>query len=367
MIKRPVTIDLRSDAVTRPTEGMWAAMRADHLDWSKQEDRSVMLTEGLAADITGKEAAILVPSGTMANTLALLCWTRAGDEFITDEGAHVVVSEDHAFARLAGIYPRRLAGLNGHLQADQVQTAVDDQRLGHKARTSLVWLENTHNASGGTVTDPKTIYAVSSVAHSSGAMVHLDGARLFNACTSLQASPRDLLDPVDSVTVNLNKALSAPAGALLCGPAPFIREARARAVGLGGILSQAGLMAAAGRIALETMTDRIAEDHLTATHLAEGVRGLGPFIVPQSIDTNIVMVGVGGGLSSSFVLRILARSGVGALAYDEHTIRLVTHRHIQEQHVVSVIDAFSMSADALVPQTAKTQESLPIESTSEER
>jgi len=195
----------------------------------------------------------------------------------------------------------------------------------------------------------------------------LDGARLFNACTFLKVSPRDLVDPVDSVTINLNKALSAPAGALLCGPRHLIDEARARAVGLGGILSQAGLMAAAGRIALERMTDRIAQDHLTASKLAEGLRGLGQFILPASIDTNIVMVGMSGGLSSSFILPVLANCGVQALAYNEHTIRLVTHRHIQEQDVVPVIDAFAIAADTQTPPNGERRKDPSLDHKNEER
>jgi threonine aldolase len=233
-------IDLRSDAITRPTARMWERMRADPLDWSKASDKTVRaLEERVSADLQ-VEAAILLPTGTMANVLALLCRTRPGQGFVAEARTHVIVSEDQAFARLASIVPRVVSAATGHPLPKDVGDVISERWMSHQVSTTLVWLENTHNAAGGTVAPPQLIQSVGTVAASHGAAIHIDGARLFNAAVALEVNISDFVPPGASVTINLNKALSAPAGALLCGPRDLVDQARDRSLGLGGAMSNTG-------------------------------------------------------------------------------------------------------------------------------
>lgn len=340
MIDGEGAVDLRSDSVTRPTEEMWAAMRAEDLDWSRRGGRRAERVEELAAALTGSEAALLVPTGTMANTLALLCWGGAGRQFVAEDRAHVLVSEDCAFARLAGMFPLRIPEQDGHLQPDRLGRALAETRLGHHTPTSLVWLENTHNFAGGTVAGQQLIESVVAVARSARAVVHMDGARIFNAAAALALPVSALTARLDSVAINVNKALSAPAGAFLCGSAAMIDEARERVVGLGGRLGQYGTIAAAAEVALTTMTERVGEDHEVARLLADELRRLEWLTLPASVPTNIVMVGLPDSVSASPALEALAADGVLALAMDPRTLRLVTHRHVGEGEVRRAVRAF---------------------------
>jgi threonine aldolase len=334
------TVDLRSDAVTRPTERMWTAMRADPLQWSRIADATVRRLEERAAGLLGTADALLTPSGTMGNVLALLAWTRHGDRFIAERRSHVITSEDQAFARLAGLHAELLPGDRGRLSPDQVAAALASRHLGVATRTPLVWLENTHTAAGGCATSAARIRAIEAAAGASGAAVHLDGARLFNAAIALDTPARSFVPERGSVTINLNKGLSAPAGGVLCGPSDLIREARQRMLGLGGVLSNAGLLAAAGLVALEDeMIERLRDDHDIAAALAQALSEL-PDVTLQRPETNIVRLELPSGIAASDAVAQLARNGVLALPYGEGTIRLVTHRHIEARHIMRVVAAF---------------------------
>lgn len=333
-------VDLRSDAITRPTEAMWEAMRADPLDWSRLGDRTVRLLEDRGAELLDTEAAVFAPTGTMANTMALLAVTRPGDRFLTDRRAHVVISEDRSFARLAGLYPELLPGERGHPSPEQVATALDSRHLDTATRTPLVWLENSHTAAGGTVAKPEVVLAVAAVASDRGAAVHIDGARLFNAADALGVSPAGLIPKGASITVNLNKGLGAPAGALLCGPRTMISEARARLLGLGGVLANAGLVAAAGLIALKQESlVQLAADNARARELADALSKLADLRV-STPETNIVFVDLPTNVGVKLAKSILAGEGVLALSYGESTIRLVTNRHVETKHLDQIVEAF---------------------------
>jgi threonine aldolase len=334
-------IDLRSDAITRPTERMWTAMQADPLQWSRISDATVRALEERAAGLLGTEDALLTPSGTMANTLALLAWTRHGDRFIAEQRAHVVTSEDQAFARLAGLHAELLPGDGGQLSPDQVAAALASRHLGRATRTPLVWLENTHTAAGGRVTRAAQIRAIEAAARESGAAVHLDGARLFNAAVAQDTPARSFVPERGSVTINLNKALSAPAGGVLCGLTGLIQEARERMLGLGGVLSNAGLVAAAGLVALEDqMIERLQDDHRVAAALATALADL-PGISLQAPETNIIRIDLPSGVAASAGVEQLAQNGVLALPFGQRTIRLVTHRHVEARHIPQVVGAFA--------------------------
>jgi threonine aldolase len=333
------TIDLRSDAITRPTDRMWEAMRKDPLDWSRLGDRTVRTLEERAAALLGTDDAVFTPTGTMANTLALLSWTRHGDRFIVDRNAHVIVSEDYAFARLAGLHAETLQGERGHLSASQVAVVMASRHLGRTSRTPLIWFENTHTAAGGLTTTPEQTQAVNVVARQYHAVMHVDGARLFNAAIALNLPARSFVPEAGSVTINLNKGLSAPAGAVLCGPRAFVNEARARMLGLGGMLSNAGLIAAAGMIALEEMVERLQQDHETAAALASALAAL-PRLTLSPPETNIIRLDLPEGFPADHAIRVLMNDGILCLAYGDRTVRLVTHRHVEVSDIPQIKNAF---------------------------
>jgi threonine aldolase len=330
-------IDLRTDAVTEPTEAMWEAMRSAPLSWAAAgEDRSINRLEELACELTGKDAALLVPTGAMANLVTLLVHRGQGHQIIAEESSHVIWSEEWAHASLCGLSARALTGDRGALRPEQLRIALLDRRFGHYPRTALVCLENTHNATGGTVLTPEQTAAIAGVAHESGVPVHLDGARLLNAAVALGVPARRLTHPVDSVMVTLSKGLSAPAGSVLCGSSGFIDEAREalRLVG-GASIPQAGILAAAGIVALETMVDRLADDHRRARALAEGLATIdGVDVDLTRVQTNIVIVRIDPGRASAHELKsALEASGVRAYLYSADTLRFVTHRHITDADI----------------------------------
>ena len=228
-------IDLRSDAVTRPTDAMWEAMRSAHLGWAPSgDDASVNELQDLAAELVGKEAALFVATGSMANLVALMTHTQRGDEFIVEADSHIRWSEEASFAYVCGLVPSTVQSEAGHVSPDAVRRQLSQQRFNHKPRTSLICLENTHNLAGGTVMRAEEIIAISSVAHEYGIRVHLDGARVFNACTAANEDVKLAGAHVDTIMFCLNKGLSAPGGALLCGSVEFVEQAKINLRRLGG-------------------------------------------------------------------------------------------------------------------------------------
>ena len=287
----PSVLDLRSDTVTRPTAAMREAMaRAEVGDDVYGEDPSVLDLEAFVADLVGKEAALFVPSGTMSNQIALLVHCRRGDEVYVGEGAHVCFYESGAGAAWAGVQFVEV-GQGGPFGAAELEERIKPLAY-YLPRPRLVAVENTHNRAGGRVFPQADVEAIAAVARAHDLALHLDGARLWNAAAATGLAERDLARPFDSVSVCFSKGLGAPVGSALCGPRPFIEEARRFRKMLGGGMRQAGVLAAAARFALEHHRGRIADDHRSAAAFARTLGERAPRAVVAVPETNIVNVDV---------------------------------------------------------------------------
>ncbi len=335
-------IDLRSDTVTQPTEDMRKAMaEAEVGDDVLGEDPTMTRLEQMAAEMLGKEAAVFTASGTMSNLVAALTHCNRGDEVIMGSEAHMFWNEVGGTATLAGVQVRLVPNDDqGRLNPLEVAAAIRPKGNIHFPPTGLVCLENTHNRCNGGVLTPEDLKAVADVAHANGVPVHLDGARIFNAAVYLETPARELVRDVDDVCFCLSKGLSAPVGSLLCGSQEFIDRARKWRKMVGGGMRQVGILAAAGIVALETMIDRLAEDHAHARRLAEGLVLIpGIHVDPQRFPTNIVFVEVGPDLGSvqEFMGR-LSQAGVKVSYPGSNRFRMVTHRHITAEDVDTAID-----------------------------
>ncbi|GIU95902.1 MAG: threonine aldolase [Gaiellaceae bacterium] len=332
-----VAIDLRSDLMTVPTDEMWEAMRAAELGWATYgEDDSVNRLEAAGAALLGHEAAVWVPTCGMANLAALSVHAEPGQGVVLEAAAHILTSEGMAISELAGLEPFAVWAADGRLDPARVEEELVQQRA------AVLALENTHTRAGGTVLGVEETSALVAVARRHGARVHLDGARLANAAVALGVEPRALASEVDSVALSLNKGLSAPFGTILAGSQAFIDSARRRLLQLGGAtMHRAGIAAAAGLVALETMWDRLAEDHRRARELGEGLSAIdGLRLDPERVETNIVLVDVTpSGWEPPGFVEALARHGVRALERDGSRIRLVTHRLIDDEAIERAIAA----------------------------
>ncbi|MCD6553501.1 MAG: low-specificity L-threonine aldolase [Anaerolineae bacterium] len=320
-------IDLRSDTVTLPTPAMREAMyRAEVGDDVFGEDPTVNRLEAMAAERMGKEAALFVVSGTMANLVSLLTHCGRGHEIIVGDLAHTFLYEQGGSAALGGIHVHTLRNQpDGTLDLQEIEGAIRADNI-HFPRTRLICLENTHNRCGGVPLTPEYTDAVGDLARRHGLAVYLDGARIFNAAVALGVDVRELTRGVDTVSFCLSKGLCAPVGSLVCGTRDFIAEARRNRKIVGGGMRQAGIIAAAGIVALEQMVDRLAEDHENARRLALGLAEIpGISIDPAQVRTNIVIFDLVAErpTSAEFAARLSA-DGVKVLALGER-IRLVTH------------------------------------------
>jgi len=283
-------VDLRSDTVTRPTPAMRAVMaQAPVGDDVFGDDPSVLQLEARVAVLLGKEAAVFVPSGTMANQLAVRVHCRPGDEALVHAGCHILNYEGGAAAALSGVTLRALASPDGSLGVAAVTAALHLTDDPHVAPTRLICYENTHNAAGGAVVPQADILAVARLVQALGLPLHLDGARLWNAAVASGKEAADLAAPFDTVSVCLSKGLGAPVGSLLVGAGPLIARARRWRKAFGGGMRQAGILAAAGTYALEHHVDRLADDHRRARGLAEAIAGIaGLQTDPTRVQTNLV-------------------------------------------------------------------------------
>ena len=314
-------IDLRSDTVSRPTPAMREAMaKAEVGDDVYGEDPTINRLQELAAALTGKQAALFMPSGTMANQVAIRSHTEPGDALIAGRSSHIFLFESGAAAAVSGVQAV-LVGEDGLFDADDLAEAIFP-RDDHYPRTRLVCVENTHNASGGRLFPFDQLQRVSERARAAGLVLHLDGARLFNAAVASGRPARELAGPFDSVAFCLSKGLGAPVGSLLCGSREFIARAHRFRKMLGGGMRQAGIIAAAGVHALEHGIERLAEDHDNARRLAEGLRGLPGVRLQREPETNIVLFSVDD--VDDFVPEIRAR-GVLINAIGPDVLRAVTH------------------------------------------
>jgi len=327
---RPV-IDLRSDTVTHPTPAMREAMyRAEVGDDVYGEDPTVNRLEELAAAKMGKEAALFVPSGTMGNAIAILTHCRRGDEIVMGDRSHTYLYEVGGAARLNGSPIRAVPNLpDGTLDRARLARSFLGEDI-HEARTGLLCLEDTHNMCGGRVLAPATLRELAVPARQRSLPVHMDGARIFHAAVALGLPASVFAAEVDSVMFCLSKGLSAPVGSMLAGSRAFIAEALRIRKLLGGGMRQAGVIAAAGIVALTEMVDRLAEDHVHARRLAEGLANIrGIAIEPEAVETNILFFGVQGreGQPADTAAFVAAAAAAGVLfsGGDDGRIRAVTH------------------------------------------
>jgi threonine aldolase len=323
-------VDLRSDTLTKPTPEMYEAMRAAELgDDVVEEDPTVKRLEELAAERMGKEAGLFVASGTMGNLTAMVTHTKRGEEVICEAESHVFFYEAAGMSVVGSLLPRCLPGDRGALDPVAVERAIRPADI-HQPRTGLICLENTHNRAGGTILRPEQVDAVAAVARRRGIPLHVDGARIFNAAVALGIDVAELVRGADSVTFCLSKGLSAPVGSVLTGNRDFIRRARQTRKMLGGGMRQAGVIAAAGIVALTSLVDRLAEDHENARALARGMAATpGVTVDLSSVQTNMVYCDVSGtGLPAAEFVKRMAAQGVKAYDTGPSSIRLVTYRGI---------------------------------------
>jgi threonine aldolase len=320
-------VDLRSDTVTRPTAEMRRAMaEAEVGDDVYGEDPTVNRLEQRAAATFGKEAAVFVPTGCMGNLIAIKVWTHHGDEVVCDERSHVNLYELASMSAIAGCMPRIARGEDGILSWKGIE-AVIRPKIYYDSQTALVCLENTHNMAGGTLYPTKAVEEICGQAHTAGLKVHLDGARVFNAAVALGESVAQMTRAVDSVMFCLSKGLGAPVGSMLVGSRGFIEKARIYRKMLGGGMRQAGVLAAAGLIALEKSPLRLHEDHANARLLAEGIAAIpGLSLDSDKVRTNIVIFGCEKtGKTAVELCEALQQQGIWAQDTALHSVRFVTH------------------------------------------
>ncbi len=335
-------IDLRSDTVTKPTPAMRRAMAdAEVGDDVFGEDPTVNALQEKVAALLGKEKALLVPSGTMANQLSIKAHTQSGDEVILEASAHPYNFEGGAGAALSGIQFLCLPGRRGILEASQVEDAV--RPLDHHFPVSrLVCLENTHNRGGGSIYPLKNIADISHLAQAKGLVVHLDGARLWNASIATGIEPREYAQWADSVSVCLSKGLGAPVGSLVAGSAAFIDRVHRFRKMFGGGMRQAGILAAAGIHALDHHRERLAEDHAHAKRLALGLAEFpGVSVNPDQVETNIVIFDVTpSGMTAPQAAGFMKDKGILIHAFGKTQVRLVTHLGVSSADVKKALEAF---------------------------
>ena len=325
-----LTVDLRSDTVTKPTPEMRRAMaEAEVGDDVYGEDPTINRLEQRAAEIFGREAAIFVPTGTMGNQIAIKIHTQPGQEVICESRAHIFNYEMAMLAHFSGCVARPIYAEDGLLTWAEISKQIAP-KIYYRAQTGLISLENTHNMAGGTVYPQAIADEICEQAHDAGLPVHLDGARIFNASMALGRPVREITRSFDSVMFCLSKALGAPVGSLLVGSRSFIDQARVYRKSLGGGMRQAGVLAAAGLIALEKMPLRLREDHENARFLAEGLAQVpGIEIDPAKVVTNIVVFDISGtGLNSAQLSSKVAEHGVLANGISPQAMRLVTHMDV---------------------------------------
>lgn len=325
-----MTVDLRSDTVTQPTPAMRRAMaEAPVGDDVYGEDPTVNRLEQAAANVFGREAALFVPTGTMGNQIAIKVHTQPGQEVICEERAHVFNWEMATLSSFSGCLVRPVAAEAGNLTWDHVRRVVAP-KIYYRAQTGLIVLENTHNMAGGTVSPVEAMEEVCRNARAVGIATHLDGARIFNAATFLGRPVAEITKEFDSVMFCLSKGLGAPVGSMVVGSKQFIEKARICRKALGGGMRQAGILAAAGLIALEHGTRRLHEDHANARFLADALAQMpGVRIDPADVQTNILIFEITrSGLTSPEVTRRLMEQNVLASGINQQTIRLVTHMDV---------------------------------------
>lgn len=334
-------IDLRSDTVTKPTAAMREAMASAEVgDDQYGEDPSVNELEARAAELLGKEAAVFVASGTMGNLTAVLAHCQRGDEVILGDEAHILWYESAGPATVGGISPRTIRNLpDATFDLDELEAAIRENRDGFPP-TGLICVENTHNRCGGAVLPLGHLRDVRAIADRHGLPVHMDGARVFNAAAALGVTAADIASHVDSVQFCLSKGLAAPVGSLVAGSAEYIQRVRRYRKLLGGAMRQSGVIAAAGIVALETMIDRLPEDHRRARQIAEAIAALPEFSLDlDRVQTNIVVFKPAPSIEKIEFMEALRSEGILVSDYGLRGLRIVTHYEIGDEDIATAIDA----------------------------
>ena len=329
------TIDLRSDTVTKPSAEMRRAMaEAEVGDDVFIEDPTINKLQERAAEIFGRQAALFVPSGSMGNLTCILAQTQQGQEVICEESGHVYNYEMASMSAIGGVLPRLVPGEDGILSWQAISKAIRP-KIYYRSQTALIALENTHNMAGGTVYPTKVSEEICDRAHDAGIRVHLDGARIFNAATYLGEDVADMTKKFDSIQFCLSKGLGAPVGSMIVASREFIERCRSIRKMLGGGMRQAGVLAAAGLIALEKGSKRLQVDHDHAKLLATGLAAIpGITLNPAKVQTNIVIFNLKtSGWSSSDFLQTLAKRDVLAVPVDNERVRMVTHLDVDRNDV----------------------------------
>jgi threonine aldolase len=335
-------IDLRSDTVTGPTDTMRKAMANAELgDDVYGDDPTVNRLEKLGAELVGKEAAVFVPSGTFGNQLSLFTWCRRGSEVILGDECHIIQHEAGAAAVIAAVQTRTVEAPDGALRPEAIRQRVRRADL-HAPVTSLICLENAHSL--GRVVKLADMDAVRAVADEWGLPVHLDGARIFNAAAALKVEAREIAARADSVMFCLSKGLCAPAGSLLAGTRDFVAQARLKRKIMGGGMRQAGVLAAAGLVALQEQTTRLAEDHARAQYLARELAAIpGVAARPDEVDINMVFFSFAPAReerTAAAIVECFARRGIKISAPDKSGLfRFVTHYWIGDSEIAAVLEA----------------------------
>ncbi len=351
----PKVIDLRSDTVSMPTAEMREAMRSAEVgDDCYREDPSVNRLEAMAAEVTGKESALMVTSGTQGNLVCLLTHCRNGDEFVVADEAHIVTTEAGDFSAVAGTSPRIAPSDRGILTAESIRSVL---RRPYDAfsPTRLICLENTNNRGGGAVYPLSTLAGLRDLADELDVAIHMDGARVFNAAAALAVPVSEIVQYVDSVTFCLSKALSAPVGSIVCGDSAFIETARRFRRMLGGGLRQSGVLAAAGIVALQTIPQKLPQDHANARRLGEGLGAI-PGISADHVETNMVYIDLDASAGTAPQLASeLAARGVKCGAVSDNRIRLVTYHQITAEDIETTIEAAQDSVRAMTSVPAGAQ------------
>jgi threonine aldolase len=336
-------VDLRSDTVTQPTQTMRRAMaEAEVGDDVFGEDPTVKRLEEISARLFDKESALFVASGTMGNLVSLMAHCGRGDEVILGDQSHTFFYEQGGSSGLAGIHPRTVPNQpDGTMSLHQIEDSIRPDNI-HFPRTRLIALENTHNRCDGSPLGVDYMHAVGELARRYGLKVHVDGARIFNSIIALGTGAPELVADADSVTFCLSKGLAAPVGSVVCGTNDFISEARRARKVLGGGMRQAGVLAAAGIVAVTEMVDRIAEDHANARRLAEGLARIdGLSVDPESVKTNIVYFEITGSEKTAQVIaEQLSSYGVRVLAVGLNRMRAVTHYQVTEVDIDYALGVF---------------------------
>ncbi len=349
-------IDLRSDTVTLPTPKMREAMaNASVGDDVFGEDPTINALEERGAALLGKEGGLFMPSGTMSNLTATTTHCGPGEQMILGANSHILLNEVGGMAQLGGLVTHTLPDDDGKLDTRQVEAAIAPASL-HTPGTRLLCVENTHNRAGGVVSGPADLAALRQVADRHGVLIHIDGARLFNAAVALGVAARELARFGDSATFCFSKGLSAPVGSLLTGTREFIARARRRRKQLGGGMRQAGILAAAGLVALDDMIDRLDEDHANARRLADGLAQIeGIDAWPDRVQTNIVMADLPTPRAATQLVSRMEKVGVLALTVGGRRLRFVTHYGISAADIDRALDGIARamrSQEAVEPALA---------------